>query len=231
MVTVHEKWDDNSAILSGDAMMIQSYQLLCKVDDTKLRKVLDVFSKAASEVCEGQQWDMNFETQNNVEISQYMKMIEYKTAVLLAAALQIGGITGGASIEEQENLYEFGRNIGIAFQLKDDLLDVFGDPNIFGKQIGGDIMSNKKTYLYIKALELASDKQKKELEKYFSISDTSSEKVNAVKKIFNDLEIQSIIIDLMKEYQIRAMMHLDAIGSSNKEPLIAFSEKLMDRIS
>ena len=229
--TVHEKWNDNVAILSGDTMMIQAYQLLSKVDDEKLRKVLDVFSKAATEVCEGQQWDMDFETQNNVEISEYMKMIEYKTAVLLAASLQIGGITGGASIQEQENLYEFGRNIGIAFQLKDDLLDAFGNPDTFGKQVGGDIMSNKKTYLYLKALEAASDKQKNELEKYFSISDTSTEKVNAVKKIFNDLKIQSFIIDLMKEYQMRAMMHLDAIGSSNKEPLIAFSEKLMDRIS
>jgi geranylgeranyl diphosphate synthase type II len=229
--TVHEKWNSNVAILSGDTMMIQSYQLLVKVAEGSVKQVLEVFSKAAIEVCEGQQWDMDFENQDDVEIADYLKMIEYKTAVLLAASLKIGAITAIASLEDQNHLYEFGKNIGIAFQLKDDFLDAFGDPETFGKQVGGDIMSNKKTYLYLKAIEIASDKQKNELEKYFSISDTSTEKVNAVKKIFNDLKIQSFIIDLMKEYQMRAMRHLDAIESSNKEPLIAFSEKLMDRIS
>ena len=229
--TVHEKWNSNVAILSGDTMMIQSYQLLVKVAEGSVKQVLEVFSKAAIEVCEGQQWDMDFENQDDVEIADYLKMIEYKTAVLLAASLKIGAITANASLEDQNHLYEFGKNIGIAFQLKDDFLDAFGDPETFGKQVGGDIMCNKKTYLYLKAIEIASDKQKNELEKYFSISDTSTEKVNEVKKIFNDLKIQSFIIDLMKEYQMRAMMHLDSIGSSNKEPLIAFSEKLMDRIS
>jgi geranylgeranyl diphosphate synthase type II len=229
--TVHEKWNSNVAILSGDTMMIHSYQLLLKVAEGNVKQVLEVFSKAAIEVCEGQQWDMDFENQDDVEIADYLKMIEYKTAVLLAASLKIGAITANASLEDQNHLYEFGKNIGIAFQLKDDFLDAFGDPETFGKQVGGDIMCNKKTYLYLKAIEIASDKQKNELEKYFSISDTSTEKVNAVKKIFNDLKIQSFIIDLMKEYQMRAMMHLDAIGSLNKEPLIAFSEKLMDRIS
>jgi len=229
--TVHEKWNSNVAILSGDTMMIQSYQLLVKVAEGSVKQVLEVFSKAAIEVCEGQQWDMDFENQDDVEIADYLKMIEYKTAVLLAASLKIGAITANASLEDQNHLYEFGKNIGIAFQLKDDFLDAFGDPETFGKQVGGDIMCNKKTYLYLKAIEIASDKQKNELEKYFSISDTSTEKVNEVKKIFNDLKIQSFIIDLMKEYQMRAMRHLDAIGSSNKEPLIAFSEKLMDRIS
>lgn len=229
--TVHEKWNSNVAILSGDTMMIQSYQLLVKVADGSVKQILEVFSKAAIEVCEGQQWDMDFESKDVVEITDYLKMIEYKTAVLLAAALKIGAITANAPLEDQNHLYEFGKNIGIAFQLKDDFLDAFGDPETFGKQVGGDIMCNKKTYLYLKAIEIASDKQKNELEKYFSISDTSTEKVNAVKKIFNDLKIQSFIIDLMKEYQMRAMRHLDAIRSSNKAPLIAFSEKLMDRIS
>ena len=229
--TVHEKWNSNVAILSGDTMMIQSYQLLVKVADGSVKQILEVFSKAAIEVCEGQQWDMDFESKDVVEIADYLKMIEYKTAVLLAASLKIGAITANASLEDQNHLYEFGKNIGIAFQLKDDFLDAFGDPETFGKQVGGDIMCNKKTYLYLKAIEIASDKQKNELEKYFSISDTSTEKVNAVKKIFNDLKIQSFIIDLMKEYQMRAMRHLDAIRSSNKAPLIAFSEKLMDRIS
>ena len=145
--TVHEKWNSNVAILSGDVMMIQTYQLMLNVDSDILKDVLEVFSKAATEVCEGQQWDMDFETQSDVNISDYLKMIEYKTAVLLAVALQIGGITAGASLKEQNHLYEFGRNMGIAFQLKDDLLDAFGNPENFGKQVGGDIMKNKKTYL------------------------------------------------------------------------------------
>ncbi len=229
--TVHEKWNSNVAILSGDTMMIQSYQLLVKVAEGNVKKVLEVFSKAAIEVCEGQQLDMDFENQDDVEIADYLKMIEYKTAVLLAASLKIGAITANASLEDQNHLYEFGKNIGIAFQLKDDLLDAFGNPETFGKQVGGDIMSNKKTYLYLKAIEIASDEQKNELKKYFTISDKSIAKVNAVKDIFNDLKIQSFIIDLMKEYQIRAIMHLGKINSDKKAPLLSISEKLMHRIS
>ena len=144
--TVHEKWNDNVAILSGDTMLVQAYQLMAVVDKDIIKEVLAVFSKTAIEVCEGQQWDMDFETQSDVSIEDYLKMIEYKTAVLLGAALQIGGITAGASAQQQTHLYEFGRNMGIAFQLKDDLLDAFGSPETFGKQVGGDIMANKKTY-------------------------------------------------------------------------------------
>ena len=229
--TVHEKWNSNVAILSGDVMMIQAYQLLAKADLNSLKEILDVFSKVAVKVCEGQQWDMNFETQDNVNLVEYIKMIEYKTAALLAASLQIGAITAGASKEEQYHLYEFGINIGIAFQLKDDLLDVFGSSEAFGKQVGGDILANKKTFLYLKALQLADTDTKKRLQIYFLETDSSDEKVEGVKSIFESLNISKHTLDMMKAYYTKAMKHLEAIDSDNKAPLIAFSEKLMDRIS
>ena len=229
--TVHEKWNSNVAILSGDVMMIQAYQLLAKVDSNNLKEVLTVFSKTAIEVCEGQQWDMDFETQSDVSLSDYMKMIENKTAVLLAASLQMGGITAGANTDQQNHLYEFGRNLGIAFQLKDDLLDAFGNHKDFGKQVGGDILANKKTFLYLKALQLADTDTKKRLQIYFLETDSSDEKVEGVKSIFKNLNIQKHTIDMMKAYYTKAMKHLDAISSDNKAPLIAFSEKLMDRVS
>ena len=229
--TVHEKWNNNVAILSGDTMLVQAYQLIAQVDDTIVTQVLAVFSKAAIQVCEGQQCDMDFETQSDVSIPDYLKMIEYKTAVLLGAALQIGGITAGASANEQNHLYSFGKNMGIAFQLKDDLLDAFGNPETFGKQVGGDIMANKKTYLYLKALALADGTQRRNLEQYFSTNDTSESKVEAVKSIFITLDIHQLTSDLMKEYHSKAMHHLDAIESDNKEPLLAFSALLLDRVS
>ena len=229
--TVHEKWNNNIAILSGDTMLVQAYQLMTEVDETIVKQVLAVFSKAAIEVCEGQQWDMDFETQSDVSIPDYLKMIEYKTAVLLGAALQIGGITAGASKEEQNNLYAFGRDLGIAFQLKDDLLDAFGDAETFGKQVGGDIMANKKTYLYLKALALADEMQRANLEQYVSTNDTSQLKVDAVKTIFSNLEIPELTTNLIRDYHSRAMGNLAAINSENKKPLLAFSALLMDRVS
>jgi len=229
--TVHEKWNSNVAILSGDTMMIQSYQLMAKVDSNSLKDVIDVFSKAALEVCEGQQLDMDFETQDKVELVDYMKMIEYKTAVLLAASLKIGAIISGGNKEQQNHLYQFGLNMGIAFQLKDDLLDAFGNHKDFGKQVGGDILSNKKTFLYLKALQLADDSTKMKLQDYYTNSNNSERKVNVVKDIFKNLNIQKHTIDMMKAYYTKAMKHLDAIDSDNKAPLILFSEKLMERIS
>ena len=229
--TVHEKWNSNVAILSGDVMMIQTYQLMLKVDSDILKDVLEVFSKAATEVCEGQQWDMDFETQSDVSIPDYLKMIEYKTAILLAASLQIGGITAGASLKEQNHLYEFGRNMGIAFQLQDDLLDAFGNSETFGKQIGGDIMANKKTYLYLKALALANPNQHADLINYFSTTEVAEDKVEAVKSIFSALDIHNVTSELMKEYHAKAMQHLDAINSENKEPLLEFLAMLLDRVS
>jgi len=228
---VHEKWNNNVAILSGDTMLVQAYQLMCNVDKDVLKEILDAFNKAAIQVCEGQQWDMDFETQSDVSISDYLKMIEYKTAVLLAAALQIGGITGGASLKEQNHLYEFGQNLGIAFQLKDDLLDVFGNPDAFGKQVGGDIRANKKTFLYLKALALANKNQHADLIDYFSATEVVEDKVEAVKSIFSALNIHNITSELMKAYHAKAMRHLDAIDSQNKEPFLDFSAMLLDRVS
>ena len=229
--TVHEKWDNNVAILSGDTMLVQAYQLLSDVDKSIVKEMIAVFSKAATQVCEGQQWDMDFEIQKEVTLQEYLKMIEYKTAVLLAASLQIGGITANASKENQNNLYHFGLNMGIAFQLKDDLLDAFGNPDEFGKQIGGDIIANKKTFLYLKALQLANDKQKKSLVNYFKTQEQTKQKVMGVKTIFTDLDIPKHTKDMMKTYYTKAMKHLDAIDSDNKAPLLVFSEKLIDRIS
>ena len=227
--TVHEKWDNNTAILSGDTMLVQAFNFISQVEDKNLRKILEVFNKAATEVCEGQKWDMNFEEREDVTISNYLKMIEYKTAVLLAASLQIGSINAGASADHQDHLYEFGKNIGIAFQLKDDLLDVFGDPERFGKQIGGDIKANKKTFLYLKALEIANESQKKQL--LYLLSEKNENKVNEIKSIFSDLRIQECTIDLINDYYTESINHLDAIDSEKKEPLLKFAERIKERVS
>ena len=228
--TVHEKWDNNTAILSGDTMLVQAFDLISQVENKNLRKILEVFNKASTEVCEGQQWDMNFEEREDVTLSEYLKMIEYKTSVLLATSLQIGGINAGASAEQQNHLYEFGKNIGIAFQLKDDLLDVFGNPETFGKQVGGDIIANKKTFLYLKALQLTNESQKKQLIQLFSEVENEN-KVDGGKSIFLDLNIQKHTVDLIKSYYTKAMKHLDSINSDKKEPLFKFAEKIKERIA
>lgn len=227
--TVHEKWDNNTSILSGDTMLVNSFDLISQVEHNHIRKILEVFNKSAIEVCKGQQWDMDFEKREDVTLSEYLKMIEYKTSVLLAASLQIGGINGGASAEQQVHLYEFGKNIGIAFQLKDDLLDAFGNPEKFGKKVGGDILVNKKTFLYLKAIQLANEFQKKQLIQLFSGLNNEN-KVDEVKSIFSDLNIQKHTLDLIKAYYIKAMKHLDAINSDKKEPLFNFAEKIKERI-
>lgn len=229
--TVHEKWDTNTAILSGDVMMIQAYQLIAKSENSVLQEVMDIFSKAAVTVCEGQQLDMNFETQSDVCLKDYMIMIEYKTAVLLAASLKIGAAIAGANEEEQNHLYEFGINMGIAFQLKDDLLDVFGAVDAFGKRLGGDILANKKTFLYLKSLQIADDITKSKLDFHYSNNDKSESKIKAVKDIFEDLEIQKHTINMMRSFYTKAMKHLDAIDSINKTPLVLFSNQLMERVS
>jgi len=228
--TVHEKWDNNVAILSGDIMLVHAYQLLFDVDKSIVKEVFSVFNKAATQVCEGQQIDMDFETQEDIQLVDYMKMIENKTAVLLAASLQIGGIMAGASKENQKNLYHFGLNIGIAFQLKDDLLDAFGNSDKFGKQIGGDIIANKKTFLYLKAFQLGNESQQETLLKFFNTNEVNG-KVMSVQSIFTELDIPKHTKDMMKAYYTKAMKHLEAIESENKSPLIIFSEKLMDRMS
>lgn len=229
--TVHEKWNPNVAILSGDTMLVQAYQLVAEAPSNVLKKALDVFSRTAIEVCEGQQYDMDFEERDDVSIAEYIQMIEYKTAVLLAGALKIGALTGGATSEEANHLYEFGRNIGIAFQLKDDLLDVFGDQDKFGKQVGGDILSNKKTFLYLKSLADAKGAQKVALEQWFSSKEfDAQEKVQAVKAIYADLQIEQQTTEKMQSYYEIAMQHLSAV-SGDKTGLEQFANMLMVRES
>ena len=229
MPTVHKKWNNNVAILSGDVMIIQAYQFINKLELNCLSKVLDIFNNMAIKVCEGQQLDMDFEKKEDVNITDYLKMIEYKTAVLLATSLQIGSVVAGASEEEQNHLYQFGVNIGLAFQLKDDLLDVFGSSEIMGKQIGGDILANKKTFLYLKSMQIADQKNRDQLIYYYSINNKSHNKVDVVKNIFMELSVKKHTIDMMKAYYTKAMKHLNAIDCKNKAPLISFSNKLMDR--
>ena len=166
--TVHEKWDTNTAILSGDAMLILAYQYFEQYKTEVFRDLAKLFSKTALEVCEGQQWDVDFETRTDVSIPEYLKMIEYKTAVLVAAAMKMGAIVAEASVENADLIYGFGLNLGLAFQLQDDYLDAFGDPKTFGKQVGGDIIENKKTYLYLKAIEFSDDAAKQNLIEIFS---------------------------------------------------------------
>ena len=229
--TVHEKWDNNVAILSGDTMLVLAYKLISETNSTVTRDVLSVFNKAAIEVCEGQQLDIDYEQKKDVTISDYLGMIEYKTAVLIAASLKIGSITGGASLVQQQALYNFGINLGIGFQLKDDLLDVFGNPNEFGKKEGGDIIANKKTFLYLKALELSNKDQYIELINYFSSSAEISNKVHAVKTIFKELDIYTITSSLIKEYHTIAISNLDSIDVEEKDLLFDFAESLLERVS
>lgn len=227
--TVHEKWSPNVAILSGDTMLVQAYQLMSEVPAEVLKRSLDVFSKTAVEVCEGQQWDMDFEERDDVTIPEYLKMIECKTAVLLAGALKIGALIGGANEEQAQHLHEFGRNIGIAFQLKDDLLDVFGDQYKFGKQMGGDILSNKKTYLYLQSLVVADGNQKEELQHWFASKEyEGKQKVKAVKALYECLEIKKITTDLMHEYHQQAITHLQKI-EGDKSGLEQFAAMLLKR--
>ena len=230
--TVHEKWNNNTAILSGDAMLIESYKHIIAVDNKFLKDVLAIYNNAAIQVCIGQKCDMDFENQKKVTIPEYIKMIEYKTAVLIAASMQIGGLIAGADSKAQEHLFEFGKNIGIAFQLKDDLLDVFGNKKVFGKEVGGDIKSNKKTYLYLKAIEIADDKTVKILNEYYStlISD-NIQKINNVKEIFLSLNIIDHTNILIKNYHDLAMENLKNINVKNKDNFYEFSNKLLDRIN
>lgn len=232
MDTVFKKWNADIAILSGDTMFAMAYQYALKTEPAFVPDILRVFSKAAIEVCEGQQMDMNFETQQEVKIADYLEMIRLKTAVLLGAALEIGAIVGKASELDIVNIYEFGVNLGIAFQLKDDLLDVFGNQKEFGKMSGGDIAANKKTYLYLKALELANPQQHAELTKYYSTNDMPVEgKIAAVRRIFNALQIEDQVSTIMERYFDAALSALSRINlpHQRKEPLLNFAEKLFHR--
>lgn len=211
--TVHIKYNTNTAILTGDVMMIQAYQyLLDYKDPAVVMDLLIVFNKMAFEVCEGQQMDMDFETQQNVTIDQYLKMITLKTSVLMAASIQMGAILAGADDNDQRHLYEFAKNFGIAFQLQDDVLDTFGEASHVGKRIGGDIIQNKKTYLYLKTWELADDKQKEELSNLYIPNGNWEEgdKIKRVKIIFESVVVREYTTQVIEAYRDLALSHLKA---------------------
>ena len=230
--TVHERWNANTAILSGDVMLIEGYKLIMQVDDHLLRTILTIFNQTAVGVCEGQQLDMEFEVRDDVNIIEYIEMIRLKTAVVLGGALKIGALVGGADRKDADLLLQFGENLGLAFQLQDDILDVYGDPEKFGKQVGGDILSNKKTYLLIKALELANDVHKAELNNWLAaINYDAAEKVNAVTAIYNAVSVRQHAETEMHQYANKAFKALDelALPIEKKEYLRNFADSLMVR--
>ena len=230
--TVHEKWNDNVAILSGDAMLIESYKYIAEIPDTKLRGALNLFSQTAMEVCEGQQYDMEFENRLDVNEEEYMEMIRLKTAVLLACALKMGSILGGTSAKDSDLLYNFGINIGLAFQLQDDLLDVYGDPAVFGKNSGGDVVSNKKTFLLIKALELSSDSQRNDLNNWIAKKDfAADEKIKSVKAIYESLHLKELSEKKIEEYFKIGIQNLEevSVDEDRKNNLIQLAHSLMYR--
>ena len=230
--TVHEKWDTNTGILSGDAMLIMAYQLFENYEPEIFRALAKLFSKTALEVCEGQQYDVDFETRDDVTIPEYLKMIEYKTAVLVGAAMKMGAIVANASDDDQNGIYEFGRLLGIAFQLQDDYLDAFGNPETFGKQVGGDIIENKKTYLYLKALDFLNASESNQLEQLFSVSlEDNVEKINTVKQFFVKSGSAEATQKEIESYTTKAFTVLETLNISEdkKEILKAFGSSLMTR--
>jgi len=230
--TVHEKWDINTGILSGDAMLIMAYQLFENYESTTFQSLAKLFSKTALEVCEGQQYDVDFETRNDVTIPEYLKMIEYKTAVLVGAAMKMGAIVAHASSEDQNNIYEFGRNLGIAFQLQDDYLDAFGDPKTFGKQVGGDIIENKKTYLYLKALEFSNESDRLELSQLFeSNPENVNTKIELAIQFFVSTGSAETTKQAIQHYTKKAFSGLEALNISEdkKDLLKTFGNNLMNR--
>lgn len=230
--TVHEKWDLNTGILSGDAMLIMAYQLFENYDAHIFRALAKLFSKTALEVCEGQQYDVDFETRDDVTIAEYLKMIEYKTAVLVGAAMKMGAIVAVASEDDQDKIYDFGRLLGIAFQLQDDYLDAFGNPETFGKQVGGDIIENKKTFLYLMALQALNVSEKLQLEQLFSVNlEDNSEKINTVKQFFVSSGSAEATQKEIENYTNKAFSVLETltISEDKKVLLKAFGKTLMTR--
>ena len=232
--TVHTRWNNNVAILSGDAMFVKASQLVMQTDDIYIRPLLELFNKTALQVCEGQQYDMDFETSENISLHDYLEMIELKTAVLLGCALQMGAIIAGASTVNAAHLYETGRNLGMAFQIQDDLLDLYGSEKQFGKLPGGDIVANKKTFLILKALELADEKQKTillELLRDKTLSDAL--RVQKAKAVFDALNILQHAEDAMEHYYTDAMLELNAVrvADENKQQLILLSQSLRLRVT
>lgn len=230
--TVHKKWDANTAILSGDSMLVLSFQRMKQCDREHLNEVMDVFIETALQIGEGQQFDMEFETRDDVSEAEYIEMIRLKTSVLLACALKIGAILAGASAEDQENLYKFGEQIGLAFQLQDDFLDVYGDSKVFGKVIGGDITSNKKTFMLINAMLKAEGDDKQELMKWIDAKEFNrEEKVAAVTALYNKLGIDKMALDKIEYYFNESRKYIDAVSvpAERKQQLLAYTAKMMKR--
>ena len=228
--TVHEKWGVNNAILSGDVMMVESNKHLSKVDIGVLKPVLDTFNQTAQGVCEGQQLDMEFETRDDVSIEEYIEMIRLKTAVLLGGAMKLGAIVGGADDKNAALLYQFGENLGVAFQLQDDILDVYGDPEKFGKQVGGDIISNKKTFLHLTAKQLINSEETNVL---LGNHESTEQKVSAVTELYNSYGIKQLSNAKMKQYLTKAYQALDAleVAENRKTYLRELTKQIMERES
>ena len=229
---MHKVWNENTAVLSGDAMQILAYMQMSEAPDFCRKEVLDIFSKTALEICEGQQYDMEFESRDDVSEEEYLEMIRLKTAVLLGGALKIGAVIAEAHPSDADRLYRFGENIGLAFQLKDDYLDVYGDPAVFGKKIGGDILNNKKTYMLINALRLAEGKDKEDLLSWIAAKEyDADEKIRCVMDIYTRVGIKELCENKMWEYYKKGTDLLKEINVEPEyiEPLLELSAVLMER--
>jgi geranylgeranyl diphosphate synthase type II len=230
--TVHRRWDANKAILSGDSMLVLAYQRVAQVPPEKLQKVLDLFTVTALEIGEGQEYDMAFETRNDVTEDEYIEMIRLKTSVLLACALKMGAILADAPDDDVNRLYKVGEQLGLAFQLQDDLLDVYGDPKVFGKAIGGDIMSNKKTYMLINAYNRANDSQRAELQRWLDAKNPDrKEKVVAVTRLYDEIGIRQLCETKINDYfdQARHTLDLVNVGDERKQPLRQYMDEMLHR--
>ena len=230
--TVHKKWNANTAILSGDSMLVLAYQRMQQCSSDKMAEVLALFTETALEIGEGQEYDMAFEHRDDVSEEEYIEMIRLKTSVLLACALKIGAILAGASKEDADNLYRFGEQIGLAFQLQDDFLDVYGDTRVFGKAIGGDITSNKKTFMLINALNHANEEQRRHLESWISATEFDrNEKVAAVTRLYNEIGIDRMAQDKIAYYFEQSRKYLQAVSvdESRKAELAAYAQRMMNR--
>jgi len=228
--TVHIKWDENIGILSGDALMIMSYQMLETYDGDTFKKLFALFNKTALQICEGQQYDMDFETRRDVLLDDYLKMISYKTAVLLACSLQMGAIIANTNEVDVEHIYNFGLNLGIAFQLQDDYLDAFGTEE-FGKKVGGDILENKKTFLYLKTYDLATNVDREEILNWYSDTSRSENKIKKVKELFNKYNTPELLLQEIEKYSLKAFDRIKdlSIQDVNKDVFVNFGQSLMHR--
>ncbi|MDR1122256.1 MAG: polyprenyl synthetase family protein [Dysgonamonadaceae bacterium] len=222
--TVHRKWNDNTAILSGDAMLILAYKYIAQSPASSLKDILDIFGTTASEICGGQQYDMHFEDRTDVSEAEYLEMIRLKTAVMLGACLKTGAVAAGANREDANNIYDFGINIGLAFQVKDDLLDVFGDPEIFGKKVGGDILCNKKTFLLINALNKATENDRRELLHWLSVvdPDRNEQKIQSVTEIYNKLNLKVLSEQKMQYFFEKSVISLKLLNMPDERTEILY---------